>query len=309
MADEQATRPSYRHAFQIFAVVAVVVAVALAARWALVPRNFGQYGAYRGAAVAEARQRSPRHLGEAGCVRCHERVVKLHDKDAHYRVECEVCHGPGAEHAKKPKQARLARPKGKALCLTCHQTLAARPGPFPQVSWREHYKFVGVKGDQVPCTRCHDPHEPLYMDRDLRQARLHPLVHRCRDCHAGSARDPAIPRPAAHPAIFECRTCHAEIAADAARRPHGKVRCSTCHLFFKQSDFAGRIIRDADPRFCLLCHREGDFRSDKAPPSIAWPGHREDVAQGPEDAAKRCIDCHRDRIHRIGPRKEGKDGR
>jgi hypothetical protein len=87
--------------------------------------------------------------------------------------------------------------------------------------------------------------------------------------------------------------------ADFADRSHSDVRCTTCHLFFRESPFAGRIIRDADPRFCLLCHRNADFRSDDAPPGIDWPEHRQEMAERPEDANKRCIDCHRDAIHRV----------
>jgi hypothetical protein len=138
------------------------------------------------------------------------------------------------------------------------------------------------------------------MDRDLRTARLHPVVHRCRDCHGGPQRSPTSPRPASHPPIFECGYCHPQVVADFADRSHKQVRCSTCHLFFRQTEYAGRIIRDADPRFCLLCHREASFRSDDAPPGITWPEHREEMGDGPEDAHKRCIDCHQENLH--GPR-------
>jgi len=290
-------KASYRHTYRLFIIIGVLAGAGLLARYLLVPSSFGQYGAYRGGAVEAARRGEPLHLGQQGCTECHEEKVKLHAKDAHHRVQCEVCHGPGRRHAAEGTAASIDKPRGKQVCLTCHQLLSARPGAFPQIEWREHFRFVGVKSDNTPCTRCHEPHEPLYMDRDVRTARLHPLVQRCRDCHAGRTRDPSTPQPAGHPAIFECSYCHSKITKDFAKRPHHKVRCSTCHLFFKESEFAGRIIRDADPRFCLLCHRAGDFRSDKAPPGIEWPAHRQEVAEGPEDAKKRCIDCHRDRIH------------
>jgi len=291
---------SYRHSTRLLVLIGVILLVGLVARHLAIPETYGQRGAFRGTAAREARQRAPRHQGEQACRECHDEEAKLHAKDAHSHVQCETCHGEGRRHVKDPDTAKLAKPGAQADCLGCHQMLPARPGPFPQIVVEEHYRFVGVKDTTEPCTRCHSPHEPLYMDRDLRTARLHPLIHRCRDCHQGPTRNPAMVRPADHPAIFECRYCHSALASDFAKRPHAKVRCTTCHVFFRTSEFAGRIIRDADPRFCLLCHKAGEFRSENAPPGIAWPSHREDMSQGPEDKAKRCVDCHRDRIHITG---------
>ncbi len=312
-------KPDYRHAYRLFLTFGALLILALVVRQLLQPSSFGAFGPYRGDAVKEAMQRAPRHLGKDSCQACHRKQHALHAKDAHWRVQCEDCHGPAWKHVEfhqkngnkgngeklktsnVPKTARLARRKeGKELCLICHQELAARRGSFPQVDWKEHYKFVGVKKDSIGCLTCHSPHEPLFMDRDLRKARLHPLIHRCRDCHLDDKRDKSWKRPAEHPKFFECSYCHQPIVKSFANSPHKKkVRCTTCHIFFKESDFAGRIIRDTDPRFCLLCHREGDYRSDDAPPSISWPEHRDDMGDGPEDAKKICIDCHRDNIHPV----------
>ena len=68
--------------------------------------------------------------------------------------------------------APVRRPEGREACLACHLLLPERPGDFPQVVPAEHYRFVGVADPGTHCTACHDPHEPLFMDRDLRQARL-----------------------------------------------------------------------------------------------------------------------------------------
>jgi hypothetical protein len=286
----------YRHTYLLFALLGLALFAALVVRALLVPDSYGRDGAYRADAPLDERVRTPRHLGEAACAECHEEQVGLHDKDAHAAVQCEVCHGAGDRHVADPEQVKPAIPKGKEPCLTCHHLLAARPGWFPQIIWREHYRFVGVRDQETDCTACHDPHEPLYMDRDLRSARMHPLIHRCRDCHIGRVNE-TLPRPDDHPPIFECSYCHPAIVADAQARPHSKVQCTTCHIFFVESEFSGRILRDADPRFCLLCHREADFRSDSAPPGIGWPAHLDDVAESEADRKKRCIDCHQDKIH------------
>lgn len=291
----------YRHAWRLFAAIGLLLAVAATVRALAIPETFGEQGFYRGAALADARERAPRHVGQAACAECHEEQAALHDKDVHLHVSCESCHGPGAAHVESEGEGGIRVPKGKEPCLVCHQLDQARPGAFPQIRWREHYEFVGVADESVACTACHDPHEPLFLDRDLRSARLHPLVHRCGDCHTGDI-DAAQARPAEHPAIFECSYCHAGVVADFATRTHQEVRCTTCHLFVKESDFAGRIIRDADPRFCLLCHRAAPFRSaDAAPPSIEWPAHLEDVGEEDATPSTPCITCHRDAIHAPPP--------
>jgi hypothetical protein len=295
----QTVKPDYKHTYLLFALIGLVLVAGLILKAMLVPETYGEKGNFRAAALDDARAAEPRHLGVKGCAECHEKQVALHAKDAHGSVNCEACHGAGWKHAADPEKHPVVTPEGKQICLSCHQHLAARPGWFPQVRWREHYRFVGVKDEQTACTACHDPHEPLFMDRDLRQARLHPLVHRCRDCHTGRV-NANLPRPDGHPAIFKCNYCHSGIVTDFSNRTHAKVRCTTCHLFFRESDYSGRILRDADPRFCLLCHRDAEFRSDAAPPGIVWPDHLEDVAEEPGDQKKRCVDCHQDRIHLTG---------
>jgi hypothetical protein len=295
------TKPpaGHRHAIRIFVLVGVALAGAVVARTALVPKTFGEHGHYRFAAIEEAKQLPMHHAGAAVCADCHDDIVALHDKDAHTGVTCETCHGPGLAHVDAGGDGAIRRPDGRDACLVCHRLMLARPGEFPQVTPAEHLQSVGVADLETPCITCHDPHEPLFMDRDVRTARLHPLIHRCRDCHAGRL-DESLPRPAAHPAIFECNYCHPEVAADFAGLPHHEMRCTSCHLFFRESESAGRILRDADPRFCLLCHRAADYRAADAAPGIAWPEHLDEMA-GPDERDHRCVDCHQDRIHRLQP--------
>lgn len=293
-------RTSYRHVYRLFGLVAVLVAAALILRAALVPATFGDLGHFRAAAIDEARTRDARHVGQSTCAECHDDVADLHSKDAHARVQCETCHGLGARHVAADGDGDILRPDGREACLECHRLLLARPGEFAQIVVADHYRYIGVEDPATLCIACHDPHEPLYMDRDLRTARLHPLIHRCRDCHAGRT-DETMPRPPDHPPIFQCDYCHAEIVGDFATRSHHAIRCTACHIFFRETESAGRILRDADPRFCLLCHGEADFRSADAAPSIDWPDHRADMAEQEADLTKRCVDCHRENIHGLPP--------
>jgi len=283
----------YGHTYVIFAAVAVLLVAGAAARHLFVPSSFGMGGRhFRADAILDARKPKPKHLGQKKCVECHDhrRVGELHDKDAHARVACEACHGPAGAHAADPKKVKMRKDEGRSACLVCHQYLDARPAAFPQIEVAAHYALVGVKDPNLDCTRCHHPHEPLFMDRDLRKARLHPLIQRCRDCHVGRTEE-NLPKPPNHPAIFECSYCHESLVKDFATRKHKKQRCTTCHIFRQETAFAGRIVKDTDPRFCLLCHRKEPFRSDQAAPQIVPEKHVED------NPKPNCLDCHKDAIH------------
>jgi len=79
--------------------------------------------------------------------------------------------------------------------------------------------------------------------------------------------------------------------------PHRDLKCTTCHPFFKETVSAGRIIKDTDPRFCLLCHRRAKFRADDGPPQIRWPQHIKTMRDGPSDTRTLCVQCHRVALH------------
>jgi hypothetical protein len=289
----------YKHYWPLLTIIAALLVGAFALQQVFVPASYGDLGHFRADALDEALDFEIKHVGEGVCEECHEEVFALHDKDVHLTVACETCHGPGSEHASSEGEVPPPFVPNKAEnCMVCHSRMAARPGSFPQIDVPEHFEMVGVKDMDIDCVVCHSPHEPLFMDRDLRDARLHPMIHTCNDCHINRF-DDKMARPEKHPALFDCGYCHTDLVNDFESRTHSEVKCSTCHPFFKESDFAGRIIRDTDSRFCLLCHQEGDFRSDDAAPGISWPGHREDVAMEDADYQKRCIDCHQDRIHNL----------
>ncbi|MCZ7583201.1 MAG: hypothetical protein M5R36_07610 [Deltaproteobacteria bacterium] len=187
-------------------------------------------------------------------------------------------------------------PKSKELCLGCHRRLAARPATFPQIDPAEHYKVREVNDENTPCFSCHSPHTPLFLETPLDEARKHPIIYQCGNCHR-EAVDAAAPRPKQHPDVFDCGYCHNEIARDFETRAHAPLGCGTCHQFYVESETAGRIVKHSDPRFCLLCHEDRSFVTADNKPVILWPDHRDDVSEGPQDAAKVCADCHRDAFH------------
>jgi hypothetical protein len=297
--------------------------VAALARRLLTPESFGQYGSYRGAAVEEARNIEPKHQGEKVCGECHAENAKVRPRDAHGRVQCEDCHGVGLEHvkwhrpriklsaeqrAKSPEKAKLRKPQGNDWCMVCHERLAARPGDHPQVDPQAHFKLVGAATADVSCRACHDPHRPLNLLADLRSATVHPMLYRCRDCHTGRLRDETTldGKKSPHSSIFSCTSCHKQRTESHGKGKHSKLECTKCHIFFRDTALAGRILRDGGPGFCLLCHKAGKFRKEGSRPTITWPEHRSEMGSGDADAKKICSDCHRQALH-PAPESEKKD--
>lgn len=312
-------RPTF--ARRVFAILAVLVAAGLAVRWVLVPDDFGRDGTFRASAPQEEAAREPVHQGVEVCGRCHADERARHDKDVHVGVPCEDCHGPGAGHVKAREAGEPAdrgyifRELAPANCLACHRRLMARPTLFPTITVKEHYALVGVRDMGTRCQECHDPHQPLFLDRPAFEARIHPLIHSCSDCHRSASTpsnpaDPGVanrPRPEGHVAIFECRDCHADVVADASGKAHGSLDCRTCHPFHRDSDFSGRIYKNGSPQFCLMCHRDQPFKArDRMPLLASFEAHLDDVAQSEDDRAKRCADCHLDEaIHSVAGRPRG----
>lgn len=285
----------YSHAYPLFGIVLAILVLSLVAREFLVPPSYGQFGNYRGDAVLDAADKTPVFAGRDVCGECHEDELNYISKDVHSKVECEVCHGDGSAHIIDSNSGMIV-PNGKDQCLLCHNRLNARPGAFPQIVWQEHFETLGVTDKTTRCIQCHSPHEPLFLQRNVTESRLHPLIHRCQDCHI-ARKDTDLERPPHHPEIFSCDYCHQDIVNDFKERNHQGISCTTCHLFMKLNDFSGRILRDADSRFCLLCHRSEAFKSGDFAPGISWPEHLDDVSESPEDSKKHCTDCHQMNIH------------
>ncbi|MFH0909296.1 MAG: hypothetical protein V1929_11080 [bacterium] len=294
------------HVRVVLTVLLIFIAAAVAARWLAYPKSFGLYGHYRGDAVRDAMYvRTPLYVGIDRCAECHEDQVVAKQKDVHENVACETCHGAGGAHMDDENGNPVARPDAKPLivskttgqCLTCHRRLEARPASFPQIDREEHFAMLHVTDTNAACSMCHDPHEPLFLDTNIRQARLHPVMNECVDCHKHK-QDKLAEKPARHPVLFECSYCHKAIAKDYSTRAHKDLRCGICHQTYPVSDRAVRIIKHRDPRFCLLCHSDKPAKDDNVVPTIAWPAHLEDMADDFEkDKDKVCADCHREAFH------------
>lgn len=122
-------------------------------RGSLVPRSFGQYGHYRGNAIAEVAAHAPSYASHQTCDNCHGEVSELKLKGRHARVNCEACHGALAKHAEDPGSVQPVKLEAAKLCVRCHEANAAKPKSFPQVVSVEHSAGLA-------CDQCHQPHHP-----------------------------------------------------------------------------------------------------------------------------------------------------
>ena len=305
---ESPQRSPTAHVRVVFTTLACVIALAVTARWLAYPKTYGEFGHFRGAAIPQAMvAQSPLHTDGKLCYDCHKQVTSNVWKDVHEHVQCETCHGPGERHIAEENKLAVTRPDAPTLrmdktasqCLTCHRRLNARPASFPQIDRNEHFKMLHLANTNTACIACHDPHQPLFLDKNIQEARLHPLVNKCVDCHKHE-QDVSAKKPADHPVLFDCSYCHKAIAKDYATRAHKDFSCSICHQVYPVSDRAVRVIRHRDPQFCMLCH-SGKIEKDKTgPPAIKWTQHLQDVSENPvKDKDKVCADCHSEAFHLV----------
>ena len=128
-----------------------IVALYGIARYFLTPTSFGQYGWYRGEALAEVAAREPGFAGKKACEECHSDEYQKVAKFEHKTVSCEACHGMGRAHVDNPdiSISKLTF----SHCVRCHEADPSRPKWLKQISTRTHYS-----GQR--CTECHVPHQP-----------------------------------------------------------------------------------------------------------------------------------------------------
>ncbi len=141
------------HLFRLAGVFLLGTLSFLAIRAFVVPHSFGQYGHYRGAAIAEIAAHPVHFAGHQTCETCHSDIAQTKSAGKHAQVNCEACHGPLAKHADDPS-IDPGKPDVAVLCVRCHSASAARPKDFPQVDADQH-------SGGIPCTTCHQPHNPV----------------------------------------------------------------------------------------------------------------------------------------------------
>lgn len=141
------------HLLRLAAVLAAGLLLFVVVRSFLVPKSFGEYGHYRGAALQEVRSQPINYAGHETCEACHSEVLDQKSKGKHVHVNCESCHGPLAKHADDPTGVKPVKLNTANLCVRCHEANAAKPRRFPQVVSADHSAGLA-------CNECHQPHSP-----------------------------------------------------------------------------------------------------------------------------------------------------
>ena len=142
------------HLVRLAIAIAVVFLVFLLIRAHFIPKSFGEYGHYRGNALAELSSWPISYAGHLACEGCHSDVVSIKTAGKHTGVDCETCHGPLAKHVENPASVTPQLPDTAMLCARCHEANIAKPKNFPQVVSAEH-------SGGIVCKICHQPHSPL----------------------------------------------------------------------------------------------------------------------------------------------------
>ena len=139
------------HLIRLAVVMLLVLVLFVVLRAAVVPKSFGQFGHYRGNAIAEIAARTPAFAGHEVCEGCHTDVVDQKKLGRHANVPCEACHGAQARHADDPVSVKPQLPDTAVICARCHEANSAKPKAFPQVVAADH-------SGGVACNTCHKPH-------------------------------------------------------------------------------------------------------------------------------------------------------
>jgi uncharacterized CHY-type Zn-finger protein len=142
------------HLVRLAAAFILVLIVFVLIRAHFIPKSFGQYGHYRGDALAELSAKPLVYAGHKACEDCHSEVVDVKKAGKHAGVNCEACHGALAKHADDPAAVVPQLPDTAVLCARCHESNLAKPKMFPQVVSAQH-------SGGVVCKTCHQPHSPL----------------------------------------------------------------------------------------------------------------------------------------------------
>ncbi len=317
------------HVKRFAALLIIALIAGLGIRKLLLPDTFDAIGHYRAEGLKDILKLKQVYQGREACAPCHHNY-DIFEKDVHYDTQCENCHGPGNVHiaqiatfldqnnlkptesGKYPEEALKAvpeemvqMPKEYTLegCLYCHRKLESRPHDFAQIDLEEHYQSLHVTDDSIACVECHDPHEPLFLLDPVSEARIHPTIYECSYCHKETPEE-SHKDVENHPVIFECRDCHEEIVEDFNKREHASMRCTACHLYHRENDVSGRIYKNGNRQFCLLCHEKKPFKDQDNLPQIVESEHLQDMPEAMRKDAKAimnsktaCLECHYNFIH------------
>jgi len=165
-------------------------------------------------------------------------------------LQCEACHGPGANHSIKDSKKEptinslkansfMSAAQRNEACLSCHQNTA-----------RNAWHSGGHDSSQMACTDCHKMHT----DRDAVMAKA-TETDVCFRCHKQQRAD--FQKASSHPlrqgrmACSDCHNAHGSSTQAMLKKPTLNQTCFTCH-----AEKRGPVLWEHAPvaEDCALCH-------------------------------------------------------
>lgn len=227
-----------KHIVRLLTVIAVLVIVALSARFYFKDSSFYQYGHYRGKAPAEIASKLPKIQGSASCQSCHKAIYDewsagIHRKSTKDNAvpgivvkagpNCEVCHTPAGNHPSKEPMPLSVEDRmttvthshdhvhasnipGRKLMLTPDEMRGVCVACHEKMPGRpliQPQVVINAHAGEELCTTCHNPHSPkINYDKVPRMVAM-------KKAGVGNA-------AAGKAAAANCATCHGNTGVSAS---------------------------------------------------------------------------------------------
>ncbi len=256
--------------------------------------------------------------GADTCLKCHDKESDKDSTDIFHakhgqsdlangpfqKLECESCHGPIGNHARKPRKGKEREPmvtfgadspvtaeNQNSVCTSCHE------------NDHERSDWIGSahETNEVSCTSCHTLHEEkdTVLDK-LVQGEV------CTSCHVEREMDEH--KRSSHPvgegqlACSSCHNPHGSLTEDMLKQVTVNETCTDCH-----TEKRGPFLTEHAPvvESCINCHNPHSSNEKslltQRPPFLCQNCHQKhqridfgDDSGGNDKyvAGKSCMNCH-----------------